>query len=78
SYGNFYTEIVHFLTLPHVEEKKTTVTTTTTRTNQTVEPSTCTALYAKEDALKLAYVLGQSAVTDLLTSDKNTHLFTNK
>ncbi|CAF3672910.1 unnamed protein product [Adineta steineri] len=77
SYGNFYPEIVHFLTLPHVEEKKTTIT-TTTRTNQTVEPSTCTALYAKEDALKLAYVLGQSAVTDLLTSDKNTHLFTNK
>ncbi|UJR21158.1 hypothetical protein I4U23_024257 [Adineta vaga] len=77
SYGHFYPEIVHFLTLPHVEEKKKT-TLTTTRNHQADEPSTCTALYAKEDALKLAYILGQQAVTDLLSSDKNIHLFTNK
>ena len=70
SYGHFYPEIVQFLTLPHADDKK--------KANQTIEPSTCTALYAKEDALKLAYILGQSAVTDLLTSEKNTHLFTNK
>ncbi|CAF1287243.1 unnamed protein product [Rotaria sordida] len=73
SYGHFYPEIVQFLTLPHVIDKKKT-----TQTNQTDEPSTCTALYAKEDALKLAYILGQNAVTDLLNSEKNTHLFTNK
>ncbi|CAF2410958.1 unnamed protein product [Rotaria sp. Silwood2] len=73
SYGHFYPEIVQFLTLPHVIDKKKT-----TRTNQTDEPSTCTTLYAKEDALKLAYILGQNAVTDLLNSEKNTHLFTNK
>lgn len=73
SYGHFYPEIVHFLTLPHVIDKKNP-----TKMNQTVEPSTCTALYAKEDALKLAYILGQNAVTDLLNSEKNTHLFTNK
>ena len=71
SYGHFYPEIVHFLTLPHAEEKKKT-------TNQADEPSTCTALYAKEDALKLAYILGQNAVTDLLSSEKKIHLFTNK
>jgi U3 small nucleolar RNA-associated protein 25 len=76
SYGHFYPEIVHFLTLPHVADKRKTTTTTTT--TQTDEPSTCTALYAKEDALKLAYILGQNAVTDLLNSEKNTHLFTNK
>lgn len=75
SYGHFYPEIVHFLTLPHVEEKKTT---TLTRTQHSDEPSSCTALYAKEDALKLAYILGQQAVTDLLNSEKNTHMFTNK
>jgi U3 small nucleolar RNA-associated protein 25 len=74
SYGHFYPEIVHFLTLPHVEDKKKQITTS----NQTNEPSTCTALYAKEDALKLAYILGQNAVTDLLNSEKNTHLFMNK
>ncbi|CAF2822371.1 unnamed protein product [Rotaria sp. Silwood2] len=73
SYGHFYPEIVQFLTLPHVIDKKKT-----TQTNQTDEPSTCTTLYAKEDALKLAYILGQNAVTDLLNSEKNTHLFTNK
>jgi hypothetical protein len=57
-----------------VEDKKKQITTS----NQTNEPSTCTALYAKEDALKLAYILGQNAVTDLLNSEKNTHLFMNK
>lgn len=71
SYGHFYPEIVHFLTLPRAQEKGNSTTTTD-------EPSTCTALYAKEDALKLAYILGQSTVTDLLNSEKNTHLFTNK
>ena len=73
SYGHFYPEIVHFLTLPHVQEKNLS-----SSTRQTDEPSTCTALYAKEDALKLAYILGQNTVTDLLNSEKNTHLFTNK
>ena len=70
SYGHFYPEIVHFLTLPRVQEKN--------QSSTTDEPSTCTALYAKEDALKLAYILGQTTVTDLLNSEKNTHLFTNK
>ncbi|CAF1028909.1 unnamed protein product [Rotaria magnacalcarata] len=73
SYGHFYPEIAQFLTLPHVVDKKKPIPTT-----QIDEPSTCTALYAKEDALKLAYILGQTAVTDLLNSEKNTHLFTNK
>jgi U3 small nucleolar RNA-associated protein 25 len=74
SYGHFYPEIVHFLTLPRANEKKTIEATSSSAD----ESSTCTALYAKEDALKLAYVLGQQAVTDLLASDKKIHLFTDK
>ena len=70
SYGQFYPEIVHFLTLPHGIDKKKTI--------ETDQSSTCTALYAKEDALKLAYILGKNTVTDLLNSEKHTHLFTNK
>lgn len=73
SYGHFYPEIVHFLTLPHATEKQLAIT-----APPTSETSTCTALYAKEDALKLAYILGQKTVTELLTSDKKTHLFTDK
>ena len=73
SYGHFYPEIVHFLTLPHANEKKTI------DTKSVVDQSfTCTALYAKEDALKLAYILGQQTVTEILSSDKKTHIFTDK
>jgi len=73
SYGHFYPEIVHFLTLPHVNEKKKIEVKSTQE-----ESASCTAFYAKEDALKLAYILGQKTVTDLLNSEKKIHIFTDK
>ncbi|CAF0735026.1 unnamed protein product [Didymodactylos carnosus] len=70
SYGQFYNEIAHFLTLSTTSKNKIDYAATTT--------PTCTTLYTKQDALKLAYVLGQKRTTELLNSDKNVHMFSNK